>query len=126
MYIAIESSGAAGSPGATVGSAAVVGTGASVGAPPHAARIMLASTKAANRTYRFLRIFSFLLVVVFICCHHNKRLLIAMEEQVNIWLIKKTLKALNSFRVWFSEVRLSESACYIISRPFFLRVGEQF
>jgi hypothetical protein len=96
MYIAIGSSGAAGSPGAGVGSAAVVGAGASVGAPPHAARIMLASTKAANRTYRFLRIFSFLLVIVFICCHHNKWLLIAMEEQVNIWLIKKDPKGIQS------------------------------
>jgi hypothetical protein len=94
MYIAIGSSGAAGSAGATVGSAAVVGAGASVGAPPHAARIMLASTKAANRMYKFLRIFSFLLVIVFICCHHNKRFLMAMEELVNIWLIKKDPKGI--------------------------------
>jgi hypothetical protein len=94
------------SAGAAVGSAAdsagSAGAGASVAAPPQAARIRLASMKVANRTYKFLRIFSLLLIELFICCHLIKRLLIAMEEWVNIWLIKKALKVLETFRACFS------------------------
>jgi hypothetical protein len=74
-----------GSAGAAVGSGAEV----SVAGAPQAARIKLASAKAANRTYKFLRIFSFLLILIFIRCHHNNPLLKPLEEQVNIWLIKK-------------------------------------
>jgi hypothetical protein len=69
---------------------------------PQAARIMLASTKIANTTYEFLRIFSLLLIEFFIRCHLINRLLMAMEEWVNIWLIKKALKALGTFRACFS------------------------
>jgi hypothetical protein len=89
MYIDIGSS-AAGSAGALVAAGACVGAaaGACVAAPPQAARTMLASTKAADKTYKFLRIFSFLLVVIFIHCHVINLLLRAMEERVNIWLIK--------------------------------------
>jgi hypothetical protein len=96
-YIDIGSSddaGSAGSSGAAVDSvdspAGSAGAGVWMVPPPQAANTKLANTKAANKTYKFLRIFSLLLIEFFICCHVIKLVLKAMEEPVNVWLTKKS------------------------------------